>query len=91
MARSKIEQIIDEIDLAVSGNHKYDSLDFSMYLEDFLIENYDNMTTENARVTEILNEEIPEICATMEPGMNDHEFLKLLEIECEKAKKEYYE
>ena len=90
MARSKIEQIIDEIDLAVSGNHKYDSSDFSMYLEDFLIENYDNKTTENARVTEILNEEIPEICATMEPGMNDYEFLKLLEIECEKAKNEYY-
>ncbi len=91
MARNKIEQILDEIGLAVSGNHKYNSLDFSMYLEDFLIENYDDMNAENARVTELLNEEIPEICAMMEPGMNDYEFLKLLELECEKAKKKYYE
>ena len=48
------------------------------------------MNKENPKVTEILNEEIPDICAIMEPGLDDSEFKKLLRKEYELATKEYY-
>ena len=44
------------------------------------------MHEENEEVTEFVIEETPEICAEMEPVINDTEFLRKLKIEYDKAK-----
>jgi hypothetical protein len=85
-----IEQILKDIELALQHKHKYNSEDFSLYLEDYLCDNYDEMHEENAEVTEFMNDEMPFICAEMEPMMNDTEFLRKLKIEYDKAKELYY-
>lgn len=86
-----IKKILDEIELILEGKHELNSLDFSYYLEEYLIEHYDRMYKENSLVTELLNEELPEICAIMEPGLDDTEFIKLLKNEYDIAVKQYYE
>lgn len=86
-----IEKILDEIELVLEGKHKLETLDFSYYLEEFLIEHYDEMYEESPIVTKLLNEELPEICAIMEPGLDDTEFKKLLQHEYDLVSKEYYE
>lgn len=85
-----IEKILDEIEILLDGNHEMNSWDFSGYLEAYLIVNYDEMYKENSLVTELLNEELPEICAIMEPGLDDTEFKKLLKKEYEIAAEQYY-
>jgi|LSQX01.1.fsa_nt_gb hypothetical protein len=83
-----IKKILDEIKLIIEDKHDLNSLDFSYYLEEYLIEHYDRMYKENPIVTELLNEELPEICAMMEPGLDDTEFKKLLKKEYEKVMKQ---
>jgi len=73
-----IEKLFKEIELAINKKHKYNSLDFSLYLEDFLCDNYDEMYKENAEVTEFLNEDLPDICAEMNLGIDDKPFLDKL-------------
>lgn len=85
-----IEKLFNEIELALQHKHKYNSEDFSLYLEDYLCDNYDEIHEENAEVTELMNDEMPFICAGMESMMNDTEFLIKLKIEYDKAKELYY-
>lgn len=67
-----------------------DIYEFSIILEDALVDEYDAMHAEQPRATEILAEETPDICASAEPGMKPkeiEEFKRKLEIEYNKALK----
>ena len=71
-------------------NTPEDIYDFSCELEGMLIIHYDEMYKEQPRATRILNEEMPDICASGEPGMKPEEiekFKRELEIEYNKALK----
>ena len=85
-----IEYILGEIALALERKHVLNSEEFSMYLEDYLCDNYDKMYLENSEITKMLNEEIPEICASMEPGLDDNIFIENLKLEYEKANELFY-
>jgi len=62
-----------------------DATEFSVKLEDALCNQYDQMMKENKEATEILNDELPEICADYEPGKNVQEFKDKIRAEFEKA------
>lgn len=62
-----------------------DIYDFSCDLEGYLVIYYDKMHDEQPRATEILNDEVPDICATGEPAMKPEE----IEEFKEKLRKEY--
>lgn len=69
-------------------NTQNDIFDFSCELEGMLVVHYDEMHKEQPMATEILNNEVPDICATGEPGMSPQEieeFKEKLRIEYEKA------
>ncbi len=71
-------------------NTPKDIYEFSIILEDALVDDYDVMYEEQPRATEILAGETPYICATAEPGMKPEEieeFKRKLRIEYEKALK----
>ena len=66
-------------------NTPKDIYEFSIILEDALVDDYDVMYEEQPRATEM-----PYICATAEPGMKPEEieeFKRKLRIEYEKALK----
>lgn len=69
-------------------NTPEDIYDFSDKLEGFLVSCYDEMYREQPQATKILNEEVPDICASAEPGMKleeIEEFKRKLEVEYNKA------
>lgn len=66
-----IEQVLGQIDLFLKGNHHLTVMDFSLYMEDFLVDNYDEMYLENAYLTKEINENLPDICALAEPSPDD--------------------
>lgn len=66
-------------------NTPEDIYDFSCDLEGILVVHYDEMYKEQPRATKILNDEVPDICASAEPGMDRKE----IEIFKEKLHKEY--
>lgn len=67
-----------------------DIYEFSINLEDALVDDYDEMYAEQPTATTILANETPDICASAEPGMNKkeiQEFKRRLEVEYLNAKK----
>lgn len=67
-----------------------DIYEFSVVLEDALVDNYDEMYKEQPRATEVLADETPDICASAEPGMKSeeiNEFKCKLKMEYDKALK----
>lgn len=67
-----------------------DIYEFSIVLEDALVDDYDAMHDEQPKATEILADETPDICASAEPGMKPEEieeFKRKLKIEYDKAMK----
>lgn len=69
-------------------NTPNDIYDFSCELEGLLGEHYEAMRNEQPEATRILNNEVPDICATGEPGMTKEEieeFKRALRKEYEKA------
>ena len=62
-----------------------DATDFSVELEDALCDHYDEMTAEHPEVAEILNEELPDICAAYELGDDIEAFKEKVKAEYEKA------
>lgn len=71
-------------------NTPSDIYEFSVILEDALVDEYDAMHDEQPRATEILADETPDICASAEPGMKleeIEEFKRKLKIEYDKAMK----
>lgn len=85
-----IKKVLDSIELYLSGKYK-EKENYPFYLElekELLFDNYDEMYKENPKVTELLNEEIPDICSMVgEIGVD--EFKKRLKIEYMKAKELY--
>lgn len=72
-------------------NTPYDIYEFSVILEDALVDNYDEMHEVQPRATEIFADEVPDICASAEPGMTQEEievFKKRLKKEFDKAMNE---
>lgn len=68
-----------------------DIYEFSVILEDALVDDYDEMHKEQPRATEILADEVPYICASAEPGMTLEEiaaFKEKLGKEYDRALKE---
>lgn len=66
-----------------------DIYEFSILLDDALVDDYDEMYQEQPRATEILANETPDICASAEPGMKPaeiEEFKRKLKREYQKAK-----
>lgn len=66
-----------------------DIYEFSIMLEDALVDDYDEMHKEQPKAMEILANETPDICASAEPGMKTaeiEEFKRRLEREYRKAK-----
>ena len=69
-------------------NNPNDIYEFSIILEDALVDDYDEMHKEQPKATEMLADEVPYICASAEPGMSPEEieeFKRKLRIEYEKA------
>lgn len=67
-----------------------DIYEFSIILEDALVDDYDEMYNEQPRATEILADGTPDICASAEPCMKPEEiedFKRKLKIEYDKAMK----
>ena len=67
-----------------------DIYEFSIVLEDALVDDYNAMHEEQPRATEIVPNETPDICASAEPGMTPEEieeFKRKLRVEYEKALK----
>ncbi|HFI0037947.1 TPA: hypothetical protein ACGOXV_001255 [Streptococcus suis] len=69
-------------------NTPADIFEFSIWLEDTLVDDYDAMATEQPEATYSLGQEVPDICSSAEPGMKLSEiieFKKLLRVEYDKA------
>ena len=67
-----------------------DIYEFSVVLEDALVDDYDEMYKEQPRATEVLADETPDICDSAEPGMKPKEideFKRKLKMEYDKALK----
>lgn len=54
-------------------NQQSDIYEFSIWLEDTLVDEYDELYKENPEATYRLSQEVPDICATAEPGMTASE------------------
>lgn len=71
-------------------NTPEDIYEFSIDMEDRLVFEYDAMREAQPEAIDILEEEVPDICATGEPGMSRQEieeFKQKLRVEYEKALK----
>lgn len=64
-----------------------DATDFSIDLEDYICDNYDQIATVNEKVAEMLNENLPDICASYEHGMDIQLFKDEIKQEYEKILK----
>lgn len=65
-----------------------DIFEFSLRLEDALVEDYETMEKEQPQAAYLLSQRIPDICASAEPGMkmaDIMEFKKMLREEYDKA------
>lgn len=79
-----IDEVLGMIQKFLDG--KYDLMEFSYDLPDFLVEHYDEMYAEDAASTEILNDNIPEICADYEEGYPPEDFKQRIRTEYERIK-----
>jgi len=85
-----IKNVLDTIELYLSDKY-LEKEGYPFYLElekELLFDNYDEMYQENREVTELLNKEIPDICAAV-GEIDVEEFKRLLRIEFLKAKELY--
>lgn len=83
------KKIMDYIDDFLKNTPK-DIYEFSVILEDALVDDYDKMYEEQPKATEILADEPPFICASAEPDMKPEEieeFKRKLKIEYDKRRR----
>lgn len=78
-----MNKVIEMIKNFIDG--EMEPVEFSHALPDLLIEEYDSMEKENKSATEILNDDLPDICADYEPGMDPEAFREKVKAEYEKA------
>lgn len=84
MFKEMMEQIEEFLE-----NTPKDIYEFSIILEDMLVDDYDEMYEEQPEAMELLASNVPYICATAEQGMNPAEieaFKSQLEKEYQRAK-----
>ena len=84
MFKEMMEQIEEFLE-----NTPRDIYEFSIILEDMLVDDYDEMYEEQPEAMELLESNVPYICATAEPGMKPAEievFKSQLEKEYQRAK-----
>lgn len=84
MFKEMMEQIEEFLE-----NTPRDIYEFSIILEDMLVDDYDEMYEEQPEAMELLASNVPYICATAEPGMKPAEieaFKSQLEKEYQRAK-----
>lgn len=82
------DEIMKQIEDFLNHTPK-DIYEFSIILEDALVDDYDEMHEEQPEAMELLASNVPYICATAEPGMKpaeNEEFKQRLEKEYQKAK-----
>jgi hypothetical protein len=82
---NKLEEIYFMIEQFLNG--EYEPFAFSGDLEWFLVDYHKEMVAVNPLATEILNENLPDICAEYEPGMDPQPFMDAVRHEYEEAKK----
>lgn len=83
------DKMINDIKIFLE-NTPEDIFDFSVDLEHYLALHYEEMAKAQPAAVDILEEEVPDICAAGEPGMSKaeiEEFKRLLKTEYEKALK----
>lgn len=83
-----IKKVLNSIELYLSDKYE-EKENYPFYLElekELLFDNYNEMWKENKEVTELLNEDIPDICS-MVGEIDIPEFKRLLKIEFLKVKK----
>lgn len=80
---NRLNEVLEMFEQFFTG--EYDPLVFSVDLPDCLCAYYDEMFAAAPNVTEVLNEELPEICADYEPGFDVEAFKKKVRTEYEKA------
>lgn len=83
------DKMINDIKMFLE-NTPEDIFDFSVDLEHYLALHYEEMAKAQPAAVDILEEEVPDICAAGEPGMSEaeiEEFKRLLKTEYEKALK----
>ena len=84
MFKEMMEQIEEFLE-----NTPKDIYEFSIILEDMLVDDYDEMYEEQPEAMELLASNVPYICVTAEPGMKPAEieaFKSQLEKEYQRAK-----
>lgn len=89
MIGMKFKKLIDLIEDFLHNTPK-DIFEFSVLLEDMLVDDYDEMYSEQPAAVYYLSQEVPEICSEAEPGMTTEEiklFKEKISAEFEKAKK----
>lgn len=76
-----IKKVLDSIELYLSGNYdKKEQYPFYLELEkELLFDNYDEMYKENKEVIGLINEDIPDMCASV-GEIDTEEFKRLLRI-----------
>ena len=82
--KTKIKALLNMLDALFAG--EYDALTFSCDMEDFFFENYEYIKQENSSVADLLNENLPEICAEGEPGFDPTHMIEELKKVYEKVK-----
>lgn len=70
--------------------NEYPPLEFSYDFPDFLIEHYNEMEAENKKINDILNDNMPEICAEYEQGANATAFIQKVKAELSDILKRWY-
>lgn len=80
---TRLTEVLDMINDFLAGT--YEPFAFSADLPDCLCEYYDDMYAENPVITKILNEDLPEICADYEPGLDPAPFREAVRKEYERA------
>lgn len=83
------EKIMNDIERFLEDTPD-DIYEFSILLEDALVDKYDELYVEQPDATKVLANEIPDICASAEPGMTSDDiekFKQKLKVEYEKVLK----
>ncbi len=83
----KLEIVFNMFDALFNG--KYDPFDFSCDMEQYLFDNYKDLQKENKATADILENDVPELCAEGEPGFDPTHMIDGLKKVYNKAKAIY--
>ncbi len=81
---SKLKTVFNMFDNLFNGN--YDAFQFSLDMEEFLFDNFEALQKENKKVSDILENDVPDLCSEGEPGFDSTHMIAELKKVYEKAK-----